>query len=354
MINPITGVLKMSNKLNVAIIGAGWAGMMAGDAYSVLPDATVAVVIDTNVKAGKALANKYRCESSSDYEEVLERKDIDVVDVCTPPFLHTEHSVKAAEAGKHVCCQKPLALTLEDCDKIIEAARRNNVELIVQEMTRFGEPFVKVREMIEKGMLGKPEITSWNQVITAKFAAERSQIMDRKKSGAMLIDYNVHGYDLLSWYHGEVSEVYAVVSRLHPKLKGIGPDEDHGVVTLRFKDDSLGIVQGSYSSTVNTPIWKIQTIGTKGTVEIEQSSFSLPSSYTYSFTEIEGPTQTWFTSRHGFLERADYFVKCILDDKPIERSTAFEARKAVEIGLAAIESAEKDVPVKLPLSKPEV
>lgn len=338
----------MVKKLNVAIIGAGWAGMMAGDSYAALPDAKVAFIIDTYEKPGKALAEKYKCEWSGDYDAVLKRDDIDIVDVCTPPFLHTEHAVKAAEAGKHVCCQKPLALSLKDCDKIIDAARKSNVKLIVQEMTRFGEPFVKIREMIDKGLLGTPEITYWNQVITAKFAAGRPQIMDRKKSGAMLVDYNVHGYDLLTWYHGEVSEVYATVSRLHPMLKTLGPDEDHGVVTLKFKDGSLGIVEGSYSSTINTPVWIIQIIGTKGVVEIEQNPFALPFHFKYSFTEVEGPTQVWFSSKHGFFERAEYFVKCILGNKPIERSTAQEARKAVEIGLAAIESTEKNAPVKLP------
>ena len=343
--------MEKKKELNVAIIGAGWAGMMAADAYESVHEANIAVIIDTAEGAGITLAKKHKCEWSNDYEEVLDRPNIDMVDVCTPPFLHTEHSVKAAEAGKHVCCQKPLALSLKDCDEIMNAANKNKVKLIVQEMTRFGEPFVRTREMIDKGMLGIPEITYWNQVITAKFAAERPQIMNRKKSGAMLIDYNVHAYDLLSWYHGEVSEVYAAVSRMHPILKNLGPDEDHGVVTLRFKDDSMGIVEGSYSSTMNTPIWRIQTIGTKGTVEVEQNPFSLPFSYKYRFTEIEGPTQEWFTTKHGFSERAAYFVKCILKDGPIERSTAAQAKKAVEIGLAAIESTERNAPVKLPPKK---
>jgi predicted dehydrogenase len=336
----------MADKIKVAIVGAGWAGRMAADAYWKLGETEVAVIVDSIGETAKKLASTYHCEWSSDYEKVLQRPEIAIVDICTPAFTHCEFAVKAAEAGKHVCVQKPMALSLADCDKIIKRAETNKVKLIVQEMTRFGQAYVKMHQFIDEGAVGLPEMTYWNQVITAEWAKGYPWNRDRKQSGGVLIDHNIHAYDLLRWNHGEVDRVYAEVAGLNPYLKESGIMEDHSAVVLKFKNGSLGIVQGSWSGTEATPIYRIQTIGTKGTFEIE--TLYPFESFTWKYSQAKGPATTSATNSVGFYERAAYFVDCIRRDTVITRGTGTDARKALEIGLAAIESAEKSMAIGLP------
>jgi len=140
-------------KIGFGIIGCGG---IAFDAHlpslKEIPEAKVVAV--SNRSEEKAIKAAEYCEISAwytDNQEVIDEEGVDVVVICIPPNGHAEWTIKAAEAGKHVLCEKPMAKTVEECDKMIETAYRNKVKLMIAEMKRFNPGFRKAKELIDKG-----------------------------------------------------------------------------------------------------------------------------------------------------------------------------------------------------------
>jgi len=332
--------------IKAGIVGAGWAGNKAADAYSKVEGAEAGLIFDVSEEAAKGLARAHGCEWTTNFDELLERSDIQVVEICTPPFLHATQAVKAAGAGKHICVQKPMARNVRECREIIEAAEKNKVKLILQFQYRFNDITVRARKLIDKGEIGKPLFSHFRGAISPNVAAGKQGgwIMDPEKSGGQLVEYNIHFYDLLRWYHGEVKSVYSETSRLVPIFKGKNPPYDHSIVTLRFKDDTLGVVAGTWSGSRDTP-WNLgEVFGSKGVLHFRDTQNSF-----LSLQRDDKPEMSWASPRDGFSERVAYFVECIREDKPVARSTGVDGLRAVEVGVAAVESSEKHAPIGLPL-----
>jgi len=340
----------MSNEeIGIAIVGAGWAGKMSANAYSKVPNVKVKVIVDVIEEAAKSLAEVYMCEWSTHYDEALEKDDVHVVDICSIPSTHATLALKAAEARKHICVQKPFALNLEDCKNVIDAANRNNVQLIMQHMFRFAEGTVKSNELIKNDRIGEPEVTFYQQVTTPRVIG-KPWLTSPEKSGEQLIEFNVHGYDLLRWFHGEVNTVYAETALLHPLFMKTKLKADNSVVVLKFRNGSLGIVEGSWGLGENTlaPQSIVQTIGTKGMIDIVYEARPR-TEYTWRLFQPDKPIETQRSSSHGWIERATYFIECVREGKTVSRSTGLDGLKSLEIGLAAVKSAGEHTPISLPL-----
>ncbi|MFC5469883.1 Gfo/Idh/MocA family protein [Cohnella suwonensis] len=232
----------MDNKrFGVAIIGAGDIACMHIDAYLRLAEECEIVAIsDLNgAKAEKLLATSgVRADVYMDYAAMLERDDVDVVSVCTPPFLREGPVVAALAAGKHVVCEKPFAASLEECDAMLDAARRYDRKLAVMLQTRFDREVTALRRIIRSGTLGPLAFATAENHHWRGDAYYRKQWRGswETERGGVLMNLGVHTLDVFLWIVGQLASVKAETGTLGHAIA----TEDVAAATLRFRDGTIG------------------------------------------------------------------------------------------------------------------
>jgi predicted dehydrogenase len=210
------------NPVRVAIVGCGRISDLHGLGYRGREDASIVAVCDVRRRSARARAQAWGVgKVYADYLELLADPDIDLVELLVPHHLHAEMTVAACEAGKHVSVQKPMALTVAEADRMIEAARRAGVVLRVYENFVFYEPHVRAREMIEAGEIGEPQMirlhvntgtqdTAWK----VPLSAWRWRFDEKRCGGGPLVfDHGYHLFSLARYLMGEVERVYAWIDR---------------------------------------------------------------------------------------------------------------------------------------------
>jgi scyllo-inositol 2-dehydrogenase (NAD+) len=226
------------SRLRVALIGAGRAGSVhAGNLADYAARAEVVAVVDERREAAEALG------PSSGLDEALERAD--AVVITAPTFAHRDLAVRAASAGKHVFCEKPMALTVAECDEMIEAAQSAGVVLQIGFMRRFQPEFVEARRRIEAGDVGEPMLI---KSLTRGPGLPPAWAWDLERSNGMLAEVNSHDFDSVRWLAGsEIERVYAEVAHLKGRERGVEADDfyDNAVVSLRFESGALGTIDGT-------------------------------------------------------------------------------------------------------------
>jgi len=175
----------MSQKVGIGVIGCGMQGQSHLQRLSNLPQAKIIATVDINEERAKMAAKTYGAISwDTDYREALKRRDIEAVTVATPPFAHTQPVVDALEAGKHVFCEKPLALTIEEADLIVNTAKKTGLKLMVGFQNRFIPVYRKIKDLIENGTIGDPVLLQhtggWKPNLV------NSWLGDKMKSGGCL------------------------------------------------------------------------------------------------------------------------------------------------------------------------
>jgi len=203
----------------------------------------------------------------TDYKQMLKDPEIDVVSVCTPNYLHAQMTIDALNAKKHVICEKPMALTTQDCEKMINCALDNNRKLFIVKQNRYNPPVQAVRSLLDENKLGKLFYIVlncyWNR--NRNYFAGSTWKGDRKKDGGALFTQFSHFIDLMYWFVGDVESVYAFVKNYnHPEID----IEDTGVVALKFKNGATGAINFTNCAYEKNMEGSITLFGEKGTVKI--------------------------------------------------------------------------------------
>ena len=302
-----------------------------------IPEAKLIAVADVLKEKAKEAAQKFGAKAYyTDYQELLKRKDVDVVDVCTPPFLHKEHAVAAAEAGKHVICEKPLCITLSDADEIIRAARKAGVKLTVDFMFRFHPLYQRVKQMIDDDALGRV-VMMWltNIVMTSP---THPWFWNKSKSGGMLIEHTCHFFDAFRWWAGEPDTVFAWIKTVKPGAT----IEDNASVVIKYKNHGLGTIAQSFTSSFE--ITHVGMLGEKGTTELFGGWYPTK----LRFKAEDQPLQEVSVNAptYPYKKLIQHFIKCIIEDKePLV--TGNDGKAALKAGLASYKSSETGVPVSV-------
>jgi UDP-N-acetyl-2-amino-2-deoxyglucuronate dehydrogenase len=254
-----------------AIVGCG---MIAGfhlKALAEIKGAKVVAVVDSVPAALErfAAANELKCDLYPALAPALVRRDVDVVIVCTPSGAHMESAVAAAEAGKHVVVEKPLEITLERCDRIIEACTRNKVKLCTIFPSRFADANMVLKQAVDAGRFGRLTLGE----TTCKWWRPQSYYDQGGWRGTMALDGGgalmnqaIHNVDLLSWMMGPVTHVTGYTATLaHERIEV----EDTAVACLRFASGALGVIEATTSVHPGYPK-TIAIHGDKGSAVIEQ------------------------------------------------------------------------------------
>ena len=253
-------------RIKFAIIGCG--RIAQRHAEHINSFGKLVAVCDIVFEKANALAAKYNTNAYVSVEEMLAaEKEIDVVSVCSPNGLHAVHTITALRAGVHVLCEKPMALSVEDCGEMIKEAEKANRRLFIVKQNRFNPPVAAVKFLIDEGRLGKIYSIQlncfWNR--NAEYY-QNSWKGTKNMDGGTLFTQFSHFVDLLYWMVGDVKEANAFVANYHHK--GIIEFEDTGVVSLKFYNGAIGTINYSVNSYNQNMEGSLTIFGEKGTLKI--------------------------------------------------------------------------------------
>ena len=344
--------MPLRRRIKVGLIGCGNIG--AGGhlpAYARIPEAELVAVCDAVEKRARAAAEQSGATAYTDYRQLLEREDIEMVDLCVPTYLHAQMAIEAAQAAKHVLCEKPMAHTLEAAKAMIKAARGNGVRLMVGQVRRFDHRYVSIKEQLDAGKVGQPVFVRRAERQFLPFPADAWQ-WDPKRGGGVILDIGVHVTDLFRWYFGqEAVEVYAVARSVR-KSAVAARSYDHAFITCTFDRGGVGFAEISwaYPQGFGGALYaQLDVVGTKGKIQYADKDTNPMLTYT-SERGCALPRYFRFmsTTEYAFEEEIRHFVHCLLDDREPAVSPE-DAYTALEMALAAQRSAETGQPVHLPL-----
>lgn len=229
--------------MNFAIVGCGHIAKKHAEAIERIEGANLVAVCDKVPQAMDEYVKKYGAKPYEDLADMLNDPSIDVVNICTPSGLHAPIAVEAAKAKKHVIVEKPIALTLEDADSIINACKENNVKLAVVHPNRFRPVVQELKRLMDEGRFGKLSHANatvrWNR--NQAYYDQAPWRGTKALDGGVLMNQAIHNIDLLIWLMGDVEEVYSMSAT---RLRNIEA-EDVSTGVVRFKNGALGVVEAA-------------------------------------------------------------------------------------------------------------
>jgi UDP-N-acetylglucosamine 3-dehydrogenase len=328
--------------VNVAILGGGFMGSAHASNYAALGDRVrVKWVASRTTERAQKVAETVGAQFTTDLEEAIGDPDVAVVDVCLPTPLHRQSVERAFAEGKHVFLEKPIALTLEDADAILDAAGRSGRLFMVGLVLRFWPEYVELRRRVAGGELGRPLSVSAHRLSPP--ADWNDWMADPAQSGGTTVDLMIHDFDQMNWLLGTAQTVYARE-----------PAPGHIVASVEY-DGATGVGEGSMRMPRSYPFSSnIRVLCEGGAAEYAFSAapaedggnIGAPTGVRgLRLYSAEGPPE------NAPIESADpwgpeiaYFVECVEQGRAPEQGTGEQAREALQVALAANRSLESGRP----------
>lgn len=240
--------------MKVAVIGVGNMGQHHARNYTEIANVELLAVSDVNPKIGKPIAERFKCKYYSDYKEMLEKEEIELVTIAVPTKLHKKVALDCIKKGVHILIEKPIAATVAEAKELVAAARAKGIKFTVGHIERFNPAVIKLKELVDAGKLG--HITS---VVTRRIGPMPGQIKDAN----VVIDIGVHDIDLMNWFFGKLpDQVVAGGGNALNKMQ-----QDYANVFLKY-----GKMSGLSQANWITPV-KIRTMAVSGTKAYAEVNF---------------------------------------------------------------------------------
>lgn len=336
--------MNKPSKIGVGVIGTGRIGKLHIQHLSQnIPEVELVAICTLDTETAETLAEQFNTpQITSDYFTLLSNSQIDAVVVASSTDSHVEICQAAAEAGKHIFCEKPIALELEQIDETLAIVEDASVKFQVGFNRRFDVNFMRVREAVASGEIGEPHMLR----ITSRDLAP-PPIEYIKVSGGIFLDMTIHDFDMARYLIGdEVIEVYAVgCVRVDPKIGEAG-DIDTAIITLRFQNGVLATIDNSREAVYGYD-QRVEVFGSKGMVTVGN-----PLTDTVTFSGSEGSRTAsppyFFVERYkeAYLSELRAFIKCVQEgtQPPV---TGEDGRAPIVMGYAALKSLRENRPVQL-------
>ena len=321
---------RADDVLGIAIVGCGQVARAHATAIEQLREAELVACCDVDeARAVKFAEATGTANSSTDIQDILARDAVDAVALCLPHHLHCKATLAAAKAGKHILCEKPMAVSLAEADRMIQAARRAKVVLMVGQVLRFRKSYRTAREILRSGRIGEPRHIIRRRTGLVK-EPQRSWAADPKQAGGWLLyGYGSHELDAILWLSDTTAEtVYAQARVLNPAWN----DYDEIAIQMTLADGSMATM--SHSLNANRSWWDEVIIATKGSLYMNTREIVLDDE-TIPITE----TPTW-----GMVDQYREFVSAIREGREPVASGADVRRTMVALEAARL-SIESGKPV---------
>jgi len=315
-------------KLNIAIAGCGKVAHLHAKAIQQIDNVSLKAAWSRSHESVVKFAEQYSIKPYQDIAQMVTENEIDIVIVCTPHPFHLQPTVAAAAAGAHILVEKPLASTLEDCDLMIDACKKNNVKLGVISQRRWYEPVRRVKEAIDSGKIDTPVFGSINMLGWRDknyYDSDEWRGTWDMEGGGVLVNQAPHQLDILLWYMGDVDEVIGCWNNLnHPYIQV----EDTAMSIIRFKNGAMGNIIVSNSQKPGI-YGKVHVHGKNGSsVGVQTDSGAMfiagmtgitepPENDIWSIPGEEHLPGLWKEEDKSFFSSIDptvYFMKCQIED----------------------------------------
>ena len=345
----------MKDKVRVGLVGSGFISAIHADALKRCAGAEiVAVASPTRGKAG-AFARRHGIPRHfTDYRKLLDLDEIDLVVLGIPNDLHCEVTLNAAAAGKHIVLEKPMCLSLAEADQMLAACRRAKVKLMYAEELCFAPKYVRLKQLLDSGALGHPELLKQSEKHDGPHAAHFWDV--ERSGGGVTMDMGCHAIEFFRWMLGRpaIKSVYAQMgTHVHgKKTRG----DDNAILVLEFANGTTAVAEESWTKLGGMDD-RAEVHGSKGVAYADLLHGNAIETYSaagYDYAvEKAGSTVGWsFTIyeeiwNYGFVHEMAHFVECVSEDKqPLV--TGEDARAVMEALFAAYESAGTGRKVMLP------
>ena len=326
--------------LHIGFIGCGGIARLHASRLARMRNVRIVAASDVVEKTAREFASDCGASQAfTDHEKMLELDRLDAVWVCTPTFQHAAPVVAAARAGKHVFCEKPMALNLRDAHRMASACKRHGVRLAIGFVRRFDSEWGKLKQVISSGVLGRPLI--WRYLADGR--PQNPWFRDAGKGGGPLMDGAVHNYDFAMQIFGPVASVQASSVQFDPT--SVGADTASVILNFASGDQhtliwTWGMEPGSACASIN------DAIGPRGSLQFGMAASSAPSSYdpgkhgALTLKSAKGRERVYaYRLQDMFATQARHVVRCFdRDEQPLVG--AEDGIAALRVATAVLKSGE--------------
>jgi myo-inositol 2-dehydrogenase/D-chiro-inositol 1-dehydrogenase len=350
----------MTNPVKVGIVGAGFVGDIHYAAFKGwVPNAEVAAIASPH-NASKFATERGIPHAYDDYREMLKDKEISVIDIGIPNDLHCQVAVDAAKAGKHVIIEKPLCVTLEEADLMIETCQKAGVLLMYAEELLFAPKYVRVKSLIEEGAIGEPFLAKQSEEHSGPHMGWFWDV--NRSGGGVLLDMGCHSVEYTRWLLGKpkVKSVTAFLGTYVHQARTQGEDLSYCIV--EYEGEKLAMVEDSWVKGGGMDD-RCEVYGKKGHTRadlLRGSSLLTYSEEGYGYAVekagvTRGYTFTMFEEiwNYGFPQEMQHFINCVLG-KETCMETGEDGREVLKILYAAYQSAGEGRKITWPYQPPKV
>ncbi|MFW5941356.1 MAG: Gfo/Idh/MocA family oxidoreductase [Chloroflexota bacterium] len=339
----------MSSKIRVCMIGAGRVGKLHSGTFARhVPQGEVVALVDQAAQVLHETGDEFGIDARfASLEEALDSVRFDAVVITTPTFTHKQLAVLAAEHGKHVFLEKPMAMNLQECDAIIEACENNGVHLQLGFMRRFDPEFVAAAERIEAGEIGEPMLV---KSLTHGPGLPPPWARDLHTSNGNLAEVNSHDLDAVRWLMGSnIDRIYVEVANFKGDERGVDNEHfyDNMIASLRFESGGLGSISGVCPCDYGYDA-RMEIVGKKGIMQIGQMQGQAVVVCVDRDQGLITPIYRRWPERFewAYIREMEHFTQSILDDTS-PRVSGEDGRWAVAGVLAGTKSFLEERPVRL-------
>lgn len=336
--------MNTRSKIGVGVIGTGRIGKLHIEHLSQnIPEADLVAICSLDIDTAKSIAEQFNIHTiTTEYHSLISNTQIDAVIVASSTNTHVEICKASAAAGKHIFCEKPIALDLDQIDETLVSIENASVKLQVGFNRRFDKNFMQVYEAIVSGEIGEPHMLRITSRDPAPPPIEYVRI-----SGGMFLDMTIHDFDMARYLIGEeVDEIYAAGGVHIDQNIGKAGDIDTAIVTLRFQNGVLATIDNSRQAVYGYD-QRVEVFGSKGMMSVGN-----PLTNTVNFSGSAGSRTAlppyFFIERYkeAYLSEMQAFIRCIIEDtQPLV--TGEDGRVPIVMGFAAAKSIRENRPVLL-------
>jgi inositol 2-dehydrogenase len=337
-------VTSTRGPLRVAQVGLGRIGAFHANTLARrVAQADLAMVVDADAARAEATGSRFGVPWSTRLEDVLSERNIDAVLIATPTPLHPEMVERAAKAGKHIFCEKPLALDPQRADDALAAVGRAGVQFQVGFHRRFDPDFLTVKERIDDGSVG--DIRFFRATCRDMQAPSIDYL---KSSGGICADVTLHDFDVARCLVGEIEELYATGAALtDPAIAEVAGDVDNAIVALRFRNGALGLIDNSRASAYGYEA-SLEVMGSQATVRVGSAAQRVTRVDTLSNASNRSDVGTDFVGRFadGYVGAVAAFVAAVLAGRQPSPG-GVDAVAAFALAQAARQSMTENRPIQI-------
>ena len=333
--------------VNIAIIGSGFVADIHASIYKRIDTVKIVAFSDIVKERAKSLAQKYGSRYYTNNEEIFSNEKIDCIDICTPPFAHAELAIKAAEHKKHILTEKPIALSIEEAERAIEAIDKNGVKAMSGHVLRFWPEYMKTKDILDNGELGKPlNVACHRLIVTPDWNPSRWWI-DENKSGGVAVEVLIHDLDILIWFLGNPKYIIAQ-GNYNKNIGGFF----HMTASLGFSNDAIALAEAGWGFMGTFPFTAVlRILCENGVIEWQLRAGKNVEDRPYSpliiYKKDGSKCFPQVITEDAFFLELKYFIDCIENNREIEKSTFNDAKSALELALAAKKSALENRVIEL-------